>query len=115
MKAVHGFLLLCGLCASAWAQSLDEREQAITKERAELAQQRQELQQEHDRAAKACWQRFAVNDCLAQARQARRVRTEPLRQRELELNALSRALREERRQLRLQDTAEPASKPGAGS
>ena len=103
MKAVHGFLLLCGLCASAWAQSLDEREQAIAKERAQLAQQRQELQQEHDRAAKACWQRFAVNDCLREVRRKRFAALEPLRAQELELNAQERAWRTQQRDERLQE------------
>lgn len=113
MKALRWYLL--GLCLStaAWTQTLDEREQAIAQERALLARQREQVQQDHERDARACWQRFAVNDCLAQARQARRQRTEPLRQRELDLNALSRQLREERRQLRLQDTDAPGT--GAGS
>lgn len=111
MKSVACCLLVCCLGAGAWAQTLEERDLAIAQERAQLARQREQVQQDYDHAAKACWQRFAVNDCLAKARQARRTQSEPLRQRELELNALYRALREERRQLRLQD----AGAPGAGS
>ena len=108
-----GWILL-GLCLStaAWAQTLEAREQAIAQERVQIARQREQVQQDHEREVRACWQRFAVNDCLAQVRQARRQRAEPLRQRELELNALSRQLREERRQLRLQDADAPVT--GAG-
>ena len=111
MKAI--VLCVLSLCLSpfAQAQSLDEREQAIAFERAQLAQQREQLQQAYDRTAKDCWQRFAVNDCLAQARQLRRSRSEPLRQRELELNALYRAVREERRLLRLGEP--PAQESGS--
>ena len=41
---------------------------------------------------KACWKRFAVNDCVSRARQQRRQTQDRLRQQELALNALERRL-----------------------
>ena len=113
MKAARWLLFGCCMGAGAWAQTLDQRDQAIAQERAQLTRQREQVQQDYERTAKACWQRFAVNDCLSQARLTRRAKTEPLRQRELELNALQRALREERRQLRLQDADAPPAGEGS--
>lgn len=45
----------------------------------------------------ACWRRFAVNDCLHKARVQRRASLQPLRARELELNAMTRQRRTDQR------------------
>ena len=50
----------------------------------------------------ACWQKFAVNDCLRQARQLRRSALAPLRQQDLRLNEQERLWRAEQRTQRLE-------------
>ena len=57
--------------------------------------------------SKACWQVFAVNDCLAKARRLKYQQLAPLDQREVVLNAKHRELKERERQQRLLDKAPP--------
>jgi hypothetical protein len=57
--------------------------------------------------SKACWQVFAVNDCLANARRLKYQQLAPLDQREVVLNAKHRELKERERQQRLLDKAPP--------
>ncbi len=57
--------------------------------------------------SKACWQVFAVNDCLAKARRLKYQQLEPLDHREVVLNAKHRELKERERQQRLLDKAPP--------
>ena len=52
---------------------------------------------------KACWQKFAVNACLTEARRVRRQQLNPIHQQELTLNAQERLWRTEQRNLRLQN------------
>ena len=63
----------------------------------------------YEEDAKACWQKFAVNVCLSDARKTRRAALEPLRQQDLLLNAQERQWRTEQRGLRLhgKPTAQP--------
>jgi hypothetical protein len=58
-------------------------------------------------ASKACWQVFAVNDCLAKAKRIKYQQLAPLDQREVVLNAKQRELKELERQQRLLDKAPP--------
>lgn len=55
-----------------------------------LAQERATAQQHFAQAEQACWQRFAVNDCLRQARQQRRQSLDALHEQELQLNLFER-------------------------
>ena len=57
--------------------------------------------------SKACWQVFAVNDCLAKARRLKYQQLAPLDQREVVLNAKHRELKERERQQRLLGKAPP--------
>ncbi len=57
--------------------------------------------------SKACWQVFAVNDCLAKARRLKYQQLAPLDHREVVLNANHRELKERERQQRLLDKAPP--------
>jgi hypothetical protein len=81
-----GLSLLCGVCLGQDAvTALDpaaERE-LISAQRAEQDAHFQQLQQ-------GCYQRFAVNDCLIQARHERRGVLDELRRREVLLNDLER-------------------------
>lgn len=98
-------LALLGAMSSALlgAQSLVGEPEFIRVQREAIAQQRQSVMVVYEGAAKACWQKFAVNACLGQARQARREALEPLRQKDLVLNAQERLWRTEQRDQRLQD------------
>ena len=76
--------------------------EAITRQRQALAAQRSVIGQAEEAQQAVCWQKFAVNACLSEARRARRQALEPLRQQELALNAQERLWRTEQRDKRLQ-------------
>jgi hypothetical protein len=80
----------------------DELPEAITRQRQALAAQRSAIGQTEVQQQGVCWQKFAVNACLSEARRARRQALEPLRQQELALNAQERLWRTEQRERRLQ-------------
>jgi len=81
----------------------DDLPEAITRQRLALAQQRNAIGQVETAQQAVCWQKFAVNACLSEARRARRQALEPLRQQELALNAQERLWRTEQRERRLQN------------
>ena len=85
------------------AQSLVGEPEFIRVHRDAIEQDRQLVMSAYEGAAKACWQKFAVNACLSDARKARRAALEPLRQKNLVLNTQERLWRTEQRDLRLQD------------
>jgi hypothetical protein len=99
-------LALAGFAAltTSWlgAQSLLGEPEYIRAEREELALQREAVMAVYQVEAKACWQKFAVNACLSEARSNRRAALELLHQQELILNAQERQWRTEQRNLRLQ-------------
>ena len=64
---------------------------------ARIAAARGEATQRYEATEKACWQRFAVNDCLRQARTERRAVLDRLRQQELAVNDLDRRRRADER------------------
>lgn len=80
----------------------DELPEAITRQRQVLAAQRSAIGQAEGQQQAVCWQKFAVNACLSEARRARRQALEPLRQQELALNTQERLWRTEQREKRLQ-------------
>jgi hypothetical protein len=84
------------------APKSDELPEAITRQRQALAAQRSAIGQAEAQQQVVCWQKFAVNACLTEARRARRQALEPLRQQELALNAQERMWRTEQRDKRLQ-------------
>jgi hypothetical protein len=84
------------------AQSLVGEPEFIRVQRQAIEQDREVVLSAYELAAKACWQRFAVNHCLSDARKARRAALEPLRQQDLVLNTQERLWRTEQRDLRLQ-------------
>jgi len=81
----------------------DDLPEAITRQRQALALQRNAIGQAEAQQQVVCWQKFAVNACLSEARRARRQALEPLRQQELALNAQERLWRTEQRERRLQN------------
>jgi hypothetical protein len=68
-------------------------EQASRAERQRIAGERAAAHARYDQDRRACWQRFAVNACLDQARERRRAVLDALRQDELALNAQERQRR----------------------
>jgi hypothetical protein len=84
------------------AQSLVGEPEFIRVQRQVIEQDRQAVMSVYELAAKACWQKFAVNACLSDARQTRRAALEPLRQQDLLLNTQERLWRTGQRDLRLQ-------------
>ena len=89
----------------AWAQdhaqnqNLDQVRQAQDA----LAHQLEALRSQERQASQACWQRFAVNDCLAQVRRQARQAREPLRAQLLALQSQERELKLAQREQRLQE------------
>jgi hypothetical protein len=84
------------------APDADALPEAITRARQALAAQRSVIGQAEEAQQAVCWQKFAVNACLSEARRARRNALEPLRQQELALNAQERLWRTQQRDKRLQ-------------
>lgn len=84
------------------ASNPDALPETITRQRQALALQRSAIEQAEATQQAVCWQKFAVNACLTEARRARRQALEPLRQQELALNAQERLWRTEQRERRLQ-------------
>lgn len=108
-KLVSALAWLC-ICVGAWSQTVDDVPAEIRQQRDALAQERSRITQQHELQAKACWQKFAVNDCLAAVRKSKRAQLDPIHQKELELNAQERTWRTRQRDERLQNKA---AEPGA--
>ncbi|PUE52913.1 hypothetical protein [Limnohabitans parvus] len=96
------FAVVAALSTSLSAQSLLGAPEFIRVQREEIARQREVITAFYQEDAKACWQKFAVNACLSDARKMRRAALEPLRQQDLLLNAQERQWRTEQRNLRLE-------------
>jgi hypothetical protein len=86
-RPVLAALLLGGLSvAPVWAQPTPAAGVDAQAERSRLQAERAALQAQYLEQQRACYQRFAVNDCLRQAKQAQRLRSDELRRQELVLN-----------------------------
>ena len=75
----------------------------IALETSALNDQKSQVLQIYQSDAKACWQKFAVNDCLAKARRDKYQRLAPIEQLEIILNAKRRELKEADRIQRLNE------------
>lgn len=84
------------------AQTLSGDPESVRLQREAIALQREAIQAEFQKTSKACWQKFAVNACLSDARSKQRKALEPLRQQDLLVNALERQWRTEQRDIRLE-------------
>lgn len=78
----------CGLLATVSGMASAQTVQAldVPAERRRIAQERQYHEASFAQAEVACYRRFAVSDCLQQARKNRRVALDDLRRQELVLN-----------------------------
>ena len=74
-------------------------------ERARLADQREAARTRYAQDELACWRRFAVNDCLRQARLRQRAELQAARRDELALDALERDRKTEARLRAIEEKA----------
>jgi hypothetical protein len=91
--------------AQADASNLPSQSESnlIEAQRLVLAEEKKKVFEQFQANSKACWQKFAVNDCLSNVRQQKYQSLRPLDQREIELNTRQRALKEIERRQRLSD------------
>jgi len=87
--------LLLGLAAlPLWAQSNATAAGAdLDAERARLAEERKAISARYDADRAACYKKFAVEGCLQESRQRRRVATDDIKRQEAEINDLERKRR----------------------
>jgi Skp family chaperone for outer membrane proteins len=87
--------LLLGLAAlPLWAQSNATAAGAdLDAERARLAEERKAISARYDDDRAACYKKFAVEGCLQESRQRRRVATDDIKRQEAEINDLERKRR----------------------
>ena len=81
----------------------------LQAERERVAQQRSAATQRYHDDELACWWRFAVHECLSEAKQQRRGTLDALRQQELQLNALEREQRSAARLRAIEQKAAPSA------
>lgn len=89
MKLLQIFVALAGLSLNAAAQGVSGPE----AERERIATERSQAETRFAAQEVACYQKFAVNDCLNAAKSQRRERLSDLRRQELTLNAAERKRR----------------------
>jgi colicin import membrane protein len=89
MKKLAVLLVLVGLSCLVWSQPLGF-EQAIAKERDRLKRLEAQEDSRYKQESSACYQRFAVTDCLNEVRGRRRQTMEDLRRQEIALNEMER-------------------------
>lgn len=89
MSKTAAAVLLVLAAGAAWAQTADE----IEAERARIARERTARNQAYIEGRRACYQRFAVNDCLDDERLRHNEVMGDLRRQEIALNDLERAQR----------------------
>ena len=112
MKKAVFAVIAASLSLGLAAQTLSGDPESVRLQREAIAQQRQAIQAEFQQNSKDCWQKFAVNNCIIQARRTRRADLEPIRQAELAVNERERQWRTQQRNERLQNKqAESAAKP----
>ena len=87
----------------------------LSTERDRIEATRSAARQRFDDAEKACWRRFAVNACVREARQQRRVVLDRLRQEDLALNEVERQRLTETRLRQLQQKQDDAARKGSAA
>ena len=75
----------------------------LSEQQLMLEQEKQKVMAQFQVASKACWKKFAVNDCLAEARRQKYQSLAPLEKQTLQLNEQQRELKEAERLQRLSD------------
>jgi hypothetical protein len=87
----------------------------LKAERERIKSEHEAADQRFDQAEKVCWRRFAVNDCVREARMQRRATLSRLRQEDLALNEVERqrltATRMQELEQKQQDAADKNAAP----
>lgn len=104
-------LLLLGASCLAQAQVAPGQADAVRQARERIATDRARIAEVLAAQERGCYQRFAVNDCLREARRQQREALAVLRREEIALNAEERRRREAERAQRLKarEAETPAS------
>jgi len=107
------FIAIC-LSAAAHAQQQDA---SVAAEHARLKAQREQVEAEYRAEEKACYGKFAVNDCLDKARAKRRNAVDDLRRQEIALNDIERKRKaaERRREIDEKEDTQRQKEEGAQS
>lgn len=105
-----GLTAVASLCAQTSDGSTGESS-AIQAQRLIIQNEKKRVDDEFEQASKACWKKFAVNDCLADVRRQKYQNLAPLAQQEIQLNGRQRALKELERQQRLSDKTSSKGSP----
>lgn len=94
MKNLIIIALLLGCASAVLAQPAQEpAPSSIAAQRARIKQDRQRAEGRYAQEETACYQRFAVNDCLRAVRVRRRATLEDLQRQEISLNDAERKIR----------------------
>lgn len=105
------FLLAGWCCAVALAQpapaGVDAAPEAVARERGRIEQERRQQEARFAAEEAACYQRFAVNDCLREVRVRRRAVFEDLRRQDIALNDAERRRRAAEQLRRTEDKMSP--------
>lgn len=88
-------------CAASWAQS----PQDTAAEQSRIAAERGRAEARYEAEQKVCWQKFAVNDCLASAKARRREVLSDLRRQELSISDAERKRRGVERKRAIEEKA----------
>ncbi len=113
----RALIATCALCWVPLALAQDDfsaREKQLAEQRSKLVQERSALLSKYDAQERACWQRFAVNDCLRSVRRAKRADLQPMDEADWALAEQERALVQAQRRARLAEknqTGGEASRP----
>jgi len=105
MKPRLFFCALLALAGAAWAQESDPLQAELDRIQAERARQEAYFAEQEA----ACYQRFAVNDCLRRVKASRRPVMEDLRRQEVAVQDERRRLRGIEQLQRLEEKSSPAA------
>lgn len=91
LKILTGLILtLAQLAATAQTEAPSTQALDVGAERARIAREREASEEMYVASERVCYSRFAVSDCLSDARKVKRQTTDELRRQELVLNDLER-------------------------
>lgn len=114
MKSAASVLVLISTCvAGSSLRAQEDLQQELARERSRIAAERQAADSRYAQAEAACYARFAVNDCLNQAKAARRETLADLRRQEVSLNDDERRRKGAAQQQKLDERMSPANQQKA--
>ena len=106
-RAFFLWLLACLTFGSGVARAQDDTAQRVAQERSRITAERQAAEARYSQAEVACYQRFAVNDCINQAKAQRRQALADLRRQDITLNDEERRRRAADQRRRIDERSSP--------